>query len=146
MAFVIDEFGGIMGIVTMGDIIEELIGEVWDEHDEVETLYAPNDDGSVTVDGVAALDDIFEIFDLEFDEEDGEKPQTLNGWLQLKFEGLPEVDEILEYDGIEFKIISCDDKMINTVIVRNIREELEKREEEEKKNRSSSLLSSAKTK
>ena len=146
MAFVIDEFGGIMGIVTMEDIIEELIGEVWDEHDEVETLYAPNDDGSVTVDGVASLDDIFEIFDLEFDEEDGEKPQTLNGWLQLKFEGLPEVDEILEYDGIEFKIISCDDKMINTVIVRNIREELEKREEEEKKNRSSSLLSSAKTK
>ncbi len=125
MAFVIDEFGGIMGIVTMEDIIEELIGEVWDEHDEVETLYTPNDDGSVTVDSSAGLDDIFEIFDLEFDEEDGEKPQTLNGWLQLKFEGIPEADEVIEYDGIEFKIISCDDKKINTVIVRNIREENE---------------------
>ena len=146
MAFVIDEFGGIMGIVTMEDIIEELIGDVWDEHDEVETLFTPNDDGSLLVDCSAPLNDIFELLDLEFDEDDGEKPQTLNGWLQLKFEGMPEVGEYLEYKGVLFEIQNCDDKKVSTVIVRDNREdksadnEDEKSEKKSKSNTSSSVI------
>ncbi len=122
MAFVIDEFGGLMGIVTMEDIIEELIGDVWDEHDEVENLFTPNDDGTLMVDCSVGLDDIFDHLEIKFDEEDGEKPVTLNGWLQMKSEGIPETGETVEYNDIEFEITNSDSKMVKEVIIRDNRE------------------------
>ena len=67
MAVVVDEFGGTMGIVTMEDIIEELIGDVWDEHDEVVNDYKELPDGSFIVKGSADLDDFFEKFGIELE-------------------------------------------------------------------------------
>lgn len=122
MAFVIDEFGGLMGIVTMEDIIEELIGDVYDEHDEVETHFTPNEDGTLNVDSSVELDEIFEHLGVEFDEEDGEKPLTLNGWLQMKTEGIPEVGEVVEENGIVYEILSTDGKMVKEVLIRDNRE------------------------
>ena len=123
MAFVIDEFGGLMGIVTMEDIIEELIGDVYDEHDEVENHFTPNDDGTLSVDCTVGLDDIFDHLDIEFDDEDGEKPVTLNGWLQMKAEGTPEAGDIIEYCDISFEIIDADDKMVKNVLIRDNRKD-----------------------
>ena len=125
MAFVIDEFGGLMGIVTMEDIIEELIGDVWDEHDEIEapeSLFTVTEDGSLKVDCSIALDDIFDELDIKFDDEDGEKPVTLNGWLLMKFETIPETGEILEYNGISFEVINSDNKMVKEVVVKDNRD------------------------
>ena len=118
MAFVIDEFGGLMGIVTMEDIIEELIGDVWDEHDEVENLFVKNNDGSYNVDCSADLDDLFDLFDLEYDDDDSEKPQTVNGWLQLRFEGMPVEGDTLSCDGLDIKVLKCDEKMVREIVAR----------------------------
>ncbi len=122
MAFVIDEFGGLMGIVTMEDIIEELIGDVWDEHDEVEHHFTPNEDGTLNVDCSVGLDEIFEHLDIKFDEDDGEKPITLNGWLQMRSEGIPETGDTIDYNGIIFTIINSDNKMVKEVLIRDERE------------------------
>ena len=78
MAVVVDEYDGVQGIVTMEDILEELVGEIWDEHDEVVEEYRQLPDGSYLVDGGANLDDMLELFDIhkEYD------PVTVNGWVQ----------------------------------------------------------------
>lgn len=120
MAFVIDEFGGLMGIVTMEDIIEELIGDVWDEHDEVETLLHLNDDGSLTVDCTAELDDLLDYYNLEFDDEENEKPQTVNGWVQLILEGIPDEGDSFVYDFLSVEVTKCDEKMVKEIVVRKI--------------------------
>lgn len=128
MAFVIDEFGGLMGIVTMEDIIEELIGDVWDEHDEVETLLLRNDDGSLTVDCSADLDDLFDYFEIEFDDEENEKPQTVNGWVQLVLEGFPDEGDSFTYDLLFVTVTKCDEKMVKEIVVKK----LELKEKDEK--------------
>ena len=78
MAVVVDEYDGVLGIATMEDILEELVGEIWDEHDEVIEEYRELPDGSYLVDGGANLDDMLELFDIreEYD------PVTVNGWVQ----------------------------------------------------------------
>lgn len=131
MAFVIDEFGGLMGIVTMEDIIEELIGEVWDEHDEIETPFSENPDGSYTVDCSAELDDLFDIFDLKYGDDENEKPQTVNGWLQLRFEGIPECGEKFVYSGVEFTVTSCDEKMVKEITAKKLEEPDENNDDDE---------------
>lgn len=78
MAVVVDEYDGVLGIATMEDILEELVGEIWDEHDEIVEEYRALPDGSYLVDGGANLDDMLELFDIR-DEYD---PVTVNGWVQ----------------------------------------------------------------
>ena len=129
MAFVIDEFGGLMGIVTMEDIIEELIGDVWDEHDEVETLLHKNDDGTLTVDCSADLDDLFDYFELEFDDDENEKLQTVNGWVQMVLEELPDVGDSFAYDTLSVEITKCDEKMVKEIIVKQVEKKVDEDED-----------------
>ncbi len=134
MAFVIDEFGGLMGIVTMEDIIEELIGDVYDEHDEVETLFIQNADGSLTVDCSAGLDDMFDYFDLKYDDDENEKPLTVNGWIQLNFEGIPDEGEAFVYNEIlEVTVTKCDEKMVKEVIIKRVEAEEEDQPKDKEK-------------
>ena len=125
MAIVVDEFGGTMGIVTMEDIIEELIGDVWDEHDEVVNDYKELPDGSYIVKCSADLDDFFEKFEIQVpDEED--MPQTVNGFIMKELESFPQVGDNFDYQTLHLEIKKIGAKRIEEVKVTKITEEDEK--------------------
>ena len=100
MAVVVDEYGGTEGIITLEDILEELVGEIWDEHDEVTEDFRKQSDGSWLVSGSASVDDLFETLDLPEDEDIDSN--TVNGLVQEKTCHLPKVGDhfsLGEYDG-----------------------------------------------
>lgn len=124
MAVVVDEFGGTMGIVTMEDIIEELIGDVWDEHDEVINDYKELPDGSFIVKCSTDLDAFFEKFDVQApDEED--LPQTVNGFIMKEFEAFPNVGDSFDYEKLHIEIKKIGTKRVEEikVTIKNVEEE-----------------------
>lgn len=119
MAIVVDEFGGTMGLVTMEDVIEELIGEVFDEHDEIIEEYKELGDGSYLVRCSANLDDFFEKFGIEI-RDDENMPQTLNGWVMMMLEALPSVGESFTYENIIVEVVDISDRRVEEVCVKVI--------------------------
>ena len=101
MAVVVDEYGGTEGIITLEDILEELVGEIWDEHDEVTEDFHKQADGSWIVLGSASVDDLYEMLGLPEDEDIDSN--TVNGLVQEKTCHLPKVGDrftLGEYDGV----------------------------------------------
>ena len=101
LAVVVDEYGGTEGIITLEDILEELVGEIWDEHDEVTEDFRKQSDGSWLVSGSASVDDLYEELDLP--EEEDIDSNTVNGLVQVKTCHLPKVGDrftLGEYDGV----------------------------------------------
>ena len=101
LAVVVDEYGGTEGIITLEDILEELVGEIWDEHDEVTEDFRKQSDGSWLVSGSASVDDLYEELDLP--EEEDIDSNTVNGLVQEKTCHLPKVGDRFTlggYDGV----------------------------------------------
>ena len=101
LAVVVDEYGGTEGIITLEDILEELVGEIWDEHDEVTEDFRKQSDGSWLVSGSASVDDLYEELDLP--EEEDIDSNTVNGLVQEKTCHLPKVGDrftLGKYDGV----------------------------------------------
>lgn len=117
MAIVVDEFGGTSGVVTMEDIIEVIVGDICDEHDEEETQIRSLEDGAFALDGKLLLSDFYRIENVHKDdflslEEDAD---TLAG-LILGIKGyIPSIGEVIEYDGYIFEILSADGRRIKEV-------------------------------
>ncbi len=128
MEVVVDEYGQIAGIVTMEDILEEIVGNILDEYDAEEEYIVPSEDGFI-LDGLAPLEEIGNVLDIEFAKEDDDNFDTLNGFLISKMDRLPQEDEDFEtiYEGYRFQIVSVENKMIRTV--KAVRVEEEKGEE-----------------
>ncbi len=124
MAIVVDEFGGTMGIVTMEDIIEELIGDVFDEHDEVTNDYQELPDGSFKVKCSADLDDFFDKFDIAVDDEE-DMPQTVNGFIMKELESFPHVGDGFTYRNLKIDISKIGPKRVEEIHVSVIKEEEE---------------------
>lgn len=95
IAVVVDEFGGTEGIVTMENILEELVGDIWDEHDEVEAGVKKLDDGSFLVPEDMDLDDFFEQFDIHTETE----ASTINGWITEQIGKIPEVGDSFDFEN-----------------------------------------------
>lgn len=104
MAIVVDEYDGVQGIVTMEDILEELVGEIWDEHDVVEEDFCQLPDGGYMVQGSANLDDMLEIFDIhtEYD------PVTVNGWVQEALGRFPKTGDSFVRDGLLVTVLKTE--------------------------------------
>lgn len=95
IAVVVDEFGGTEGIVTMENILEELVGDIWDEHDEVEAGIKKLDDGSFIVPEDMDLDDFFEQFSINTETE----ASTINGWITEQIGKIPEVGDSFDFEN-----------------------------------------------
>ena len=100
MAVVVDEYGGTLGIVTLEDILEELVGEIWDEHDEVINYFTKVDDTTYIVDGRAELDKFFETFGIDEDEAEKFDSQTVSGWVIEQTGDIPKKFQSFDYNNL----------------------------------------------
>ena len=117
MAVVVDEYGGMAGIVTMEDVLEEIVGEISDEYDDDEAMYAVMTDGSIIFEGKILLNDFFKIIGVDasvFDRVRGEA-ETLAGLL-LELKGaIPVKHEVLEFNNFVFVVLAADNRRIKKV-------------------------------
>ena len=113
MAIVVDAYGGTMGIVTMEDILEELVGEIWDEHDEVVEDYRALPEGGYMVSGSANLDDMLELFDIDKEYD----PVTVNGWVQEQLGRFPKAGDHFDCDGLHVTVEKADKRRATEVRV-----------------------------
>lgn len=116
MAVVVDEYGQTTGIVTMEDILEEIVGNIMDEYDVEEQYIVRDSDGSYIMDGYTQLDDIEDMLNISFADEDSD---TLSGFIISRMEHLPEDNEQFEvwYSGYRFSVLDVDNKRVKKVRV-----------------------------
>lgn len=107
-ALIMDEYGGVEGILTLEDILEELVGEIWDEKDDPDTIYTKRNDGTYIVDGKLNLEDFCELFDLDYDKLDTEYV-TIGGFcVELLDDKFAKLNDVIEYKNLEMKVIALD--------------------------------------
>ena len=119
MAIVVDEYGGTSGLVTMEDLLEEIVGDIEDEYDEDEQLYRELPDGSFVFDGKISILDFLRIVKVEdYDAilKVSDEAETLAGLL-LEVKGdFPQVNEVITIDGHQFKVLSITNRRISKIL------------------------------
>ena len=123
MVIVVDEYGQTAGIVAMEDILEEIVGNILDEHDEDEHMIQKQPDGSFLINGMADFEDVAKALDITVDEED--TYETLNGFLISKIDKIPSEDDriVVETNGYCFKVLTVENKIIQKVSVTKLSED-----------------------
>jgi CBS domain containing-hemolysin-like protein len=105
MAVLVDEFGGTVGILTIEDIVEELVGEIWDEHDEVVETIRENGDGTFLVLGNSALDDLFDFFGIKEAAADSAAPKsTVGNWVMENLGGVSRPGDRFDFKNLEVRV------------------------------------------
>ena len=128
VAVILDEYGGTLGIVTMEDILEELVGEIWDEHDEVEEDFLQKiGEDTYLVDCSASLDDFAERFDMDIESESG----TVGGFVMEKFGVMPEVGETYSDEDMTITVREKDIQRLTKVELVMHRKPVDEEEETE---------------
>ena len=125
LAVVTDEYGGVCGIITMEDVLEQLVGEIWDETDEVEPELVERPDGSFELDGDMSIGDFADL--LEQDEDSLEtESATVGGWVIERFGAFPEAGQSFDWENLRVTVLAMDGRRVDRVLV----EKVETREED----------------
>lgn len=122
MVLIVDEYGGIDGLVTLGDIIETIVGEIEDEYDtSTHNILMERQDGTILAEGRVELDDFEERFGTLFTEDDHEEADTLGGLVFSLAGRIPARGEIIEHDnGLEFEVLDATPRRVNRLKIRNL--------------------------
>lgn len=137
MEIVIDEYGQTAGLVTMEDILEEIVGNIMDEYDVEEKFIVRQESGELVMSGMTPLREAQEALGIELPEEDLDNYDTVNGLLISRLDRIPREEEKPEviYQGIRFSVIQVENKMIHTVRAEKLKaqepEDNEKKQAEE---------------
>ncbi len=120
MAVIIDEFGGTEGVVTLEDVIEELVGEIWDEHDTIaQESFLKIGEDAYRVLCSADLDDLFEFFRLSCETD----ASTINGWILEKLDRIPEAGDSFCFEGLTFSVRQVENNRVTEIVVTGKHEE-----------------------
>ena len=123
MVIVVDEYGGTEGLVTLEDIVEELVGEIWDEHDEVIEEFKKQEDGSYLISCSADLTDLFDLFKIK-----GEcDSNTISGWVMEQIGRVPEEGDRFVSDGLDVTVTMVDHRRVLEIRVEVLPEETDNR-------------------
>jgi len=121
MVVVVDEYGGTEGLCTLEDIVEELVGEIWDEHDEVIEEFKKQPDGSYLIACHAALTDLYDLFALK-----GEcEANTVSGWVMEQIGRVPEEGDRFQSDGLDVTVTKVDHRRVLEIKVVVLEKEAE---------------------
>jgi len=118
IAVVVDDFGGTLGIVTMEDILEELVGEIWDEHDEVEEDFEKLGENLYRVDCSVSLEDFMEFFDVELKSDS----VSVGGWVMEQLNKVPVKGESFTTKHLEITVSELDAHRVSSITVRQLDE------------------------
>ncbi len=116
VAVVIDEYGGTLGIVTMEDILEELVGEIWDEYDEVVEEFKEVGENVFVVDGSAGLDDFCDFFDIDAESDS----VSVSGFITELLGKFPEVGDVAEFESLNMEVTKVDSHCAENIRVTKI--------------------------
>ncbi|WNY27489.1 hemolysin family protein [Methanolapillus ohkumae] len=116
-AVVVDDYGGTSGIVTMEDVLEELVGEIWDETDEIVNDIVKLEDGTYEVSGNCNIYDLLEHLDVDEKNFDCDY-NTAGGWTLEVFERIPEVGESFDYKNLQVTILEVDDQRVTKLKIK----------------------------
>ncbi|NLP42062.1 MAG: HlyC/CorC family transporter [Veillonellaceae bacterium] len=120
LAIVVDEFGGTAGLVTVEDILEEIVGEIQDEFDEERPLIENRGPDEHSVDGKLLIEEVNNALGLKLDSETFD---TMGGWIYSRIEMPPQVNQKIVHEGHEFIIEEVDNRRVNRVLIRKLAEE-----------------------
>ena len=129
MVVVLDEYGGTMGILTMEDVMEQLVGEIFDENDTDTPEFVCIDDNHFEADGGMRVYDFFDEFDIDIEDNEDfeEKTATIGGFVTDLLEGEATIGATVTFNNLKITVLSCDEKRIDKIAV----EVLEDKEDEE---------------
>jgi putative hemolysin len=123
LAIVLDEYGGTAGLVTIEDLLEEIVGEIQDEYDVEEPMVVRLSDDEARLDGRASVDDLAELFDTNLGLEDEDEYDTVGGLIYHRIGGVPTPGDRVEVDGLTLTVESTDGRRVGKVLAVRRRDE-----------------------
>ncbi len=122
LAIVTDEYGGTLGVVSMEDVLEEIVGDIWDESDEVVSEVVERADGRYEIDGDMGLNDFLEMLELPEETLDEVESETVGGLAIETLEHFPEIGEEFKWNGFKITVTSAEDHRVSKLLVEKIKE------------------------
>lgn len=116
LAIVTDEYGGTLGVVSMEDVLEQLVGEIWDETDVVEEEIVELTDGQYELDGDMVISDFLELVGIREGDFDAES-ETVGGWTIEMLEAFPSVGDSFDYENLNVKVLKTDGLRVEKLLV-----------------------------